>query len=489
MPVLRKTTTKQVDKTRPLAVVVLAAGEGKRMRSSTAKVLHEIAGKSLVSHVLSAVGGLKPERVIAVVGHQSEAVSSEIQGRATCVIQAEQLGTGHAVAQARGPMRGFAGDVVVVCGDVPLIRTATLRRLVQAHRRRDAVATVLSMIVDEPDGYGRIITGDGGQVSIVEHADASSSQRRLDEVNTGTYCFDARFLFAALAKLGRDNALGEYYLTDLMELASHDRRAARLVLDDCAEGLGVNSRAELAQAEALMQERLIARCMNNGVTFVDPATVYLSASTRIGRDSVIGPNVRIEGETLIGQRCRLDGSAYLKDTVVGSDVHIRWGVVASEARVGRGVQLGPYAHLRPQAVLGQEVHIGNYVEVKKSRIGRGSKANHLSYIGDAEIGRDVNIGAGTITCNYDGVDKHRTIIGDRVQIGSDTQLVAPVTLGDDCYVAAGSTVSSDVDAGALVFNDKRQLSREGWVEGFRRRKKKPGGSTTESSKKSVKRKR
>jgi len=328
------------------------------------------------------------------------------------------------------------------------------------------------MIVDQPRGYGRVISTGDGHVRIVEHADASRAELAVDEVNTGMYCFDTKFLFSALAKLERNNAQGEYYLTDLMERASDDGRAARLVLDDCSEGLGVNSRAELAQAEAVMQERLVVSWMDRGVTFIDPATVYLSARTRIGADTIIGPNVRTEGETVIGRRCRIDGTTYLKDSVIGADVHIKWGVVATDARVGKGVQLGPYAHLRPQTVLEENVHIGNYVEVKKSRIGCGSKANHLTYIGDADIGRDVNVGAGTITCNYDGVDKYRTVIGDRVQIGSDTQLVAPVELGEDSYVAAGSTVTSDVPAGALTFNDKRQISREGWVEGFRRRKKK-----------------
>ncbi len=486
--VLKKSKTRRVTNSRPLAAVVLAAGEGKRMRSSSPKVLHEIAGESLISHVLSAVDGLKPERVIGVVGHHAEAVSAALEDRAHCVIQAEQLGTGHAVAQARKALRGFDGDVVVLCGDAPLLRSSTLRKLVQTHRRRGATATVLTMIVDEPGGYGRIIAADDGCVRIIEHADASESERAIDEVNTGTYCFDAKFLFTALTKLGRDNAQGEYYLTDIMERASQHQRAARVILDDCSEGLGVNSRAELAQAEAIMQERLIIRCMDKGATFIDPATVCLSAKTRIGKDSVIGPNVRTEGETLIGPRCRVDGTVYLKDTVIGSDVHIKWGVVASDARIDNGAQVGPYAHLRPQAVLGKNVHVGNYVEVKKSRIGRGSKANHLSYIGDAEVGANVNIGAGTITCNYDGVDKYRTVIGDRVQIGSDTQLVAPVTLGADCYVAAGSTVTCDVEAGALVFNDKRQMSRKGWVEGFRRRKRKLAVGAPKSGGRATKRK-
>jgi len=451
------------------------------MRSRTAKVLHEVAGKPLVGHVIDAVGGLQPERTILVVGHQGHEVSGAFGARARCVTQEQQLGTGHAVLQARGVLRGFDGDVVVLCGDVPLITRSTLRRLLAVHRRGGALATVLGMKVDDPTGYGRIIAGDAaGDVRIVEHADASAAEREVREVNTGTYCFDARFLMRALASLGRDNAQGEYYLTDVLEAASAEAKARTLVLPDDLEGLGVNARADLARAERLMQERLVRHHMERGVTFLDPATVRLSAGVRIGRDTIIGPNVRLEGATSIGEACTLDGCCYLKAAVIAAEVHIRWGVVADDVRIARGARVGPYAHLRPEAKLGEDVHIGNFVEVKKAEIGRGSKANHLTYIGDATIGRNANIGAGTITCNYDGFAKHRTKIGDRVQIGSDTQLVAPVELGADCYVAAGSTVTTDVAAGALVFNDKRQMSRAGWVSSFRKRaarKRRNAGAT------------
>jgi len=288
-------------------------------------------------------------------------------------------------------------------------------------------------------------------------------------VNTGTYCFDAKFLFSALSHLGRDNAQGEYYLTDVMQAASRRKSARVHLLDDPDEGLGINARIDLAQAEAVLQERLILSWMDRGVTFLDPATVYLSTDTKIGADTVVGPNVRIVGKTVIGTACVLEGSCFLVDSVVEDEACVRWGVVSDRARVGRAARVGPYAHLRPEAELGADVHIGNFVEVKKSRIGRGSKANHLSYIGDALVGEDVNVGAGTITCNYDGIRKHRTVIGDRVQIGSDTQLVAPVELGNDVYVAAGSTVTKNVVPGALVYNDKPQRVRPGWVEGFRKR--------------------
>ncbi len=439
------------------------------MRSQTAKVLHEVAGKPMIRHVLDTVERLRPERVVVVVGHQAEAVRDAVGDRAACALQERQLGTGDAVRTARTRLRGFRGDVLVVCGDVPLLTAASCRRLLRLHRKASALATVLSMQVEDPSGYGRILRAEDGGVRIVEDADADADERSVDEVNTGTYCFDASFLWRALSSLGRDNAQREYYLTDVVELASARGRAGVVLLDDDCEGWGVNSRLDLARVEAAAQERLILAAMERGVTFLDPTTAYLSSDARIGADTVIGPNVRIEGRTVIGRNCRLDGTSHIVDSRIGDRVHIRWGVVAQNARIGEGAIVGPYSHLRPLADLGREVHVGNFVEVKKSKIGDRSKANHLAYVGDATVGRDVNIGAGTITCNYDGFAKHPTEIGDRVQIGSDTQLVAPVRLGHDCYVAAGSTVVRDVEAGALVYNDKPQKVRRGWVAAFRKR--------------------
>jgi len=330
---------------------------------------------------------------------------------------------------------------------------------------------VLSAVVEDPTGYGRIVRGEhAGELRIVEEVDATDTERRLDEINTGTYCFDARFLSRQLRRLGRDNAQGEYYLTDLVEAASLEGAAACATLEDGEEGQGVNTRADLARLESLFQERMIGEAMEAGVTFLDPASAVLSARTVIGADTVIGPAVRLEGDVRIGSGCVLEGSTHLRNTVVGDGALLRWGVVADGARIGRGGRVGPFAHLRPEADLGEDVHIGNFVEVKKATIGARSKANHLAYIGDADVGKDANIGAGTITCNYDGVEKHRTLIGDRVQIGSDTQLVAPVSVGNDAYIAAGSTITRDVEAGALAFNDKPQRGRAGWVAVFRARK-------------------
>ena len=455
----------------PLGLVVLAAGLGRRMRSTRAKVLHTVAGRAMVLHVLEEAERLGPDRSLVVVGHQAEDVRHAVGQRAECVLQAEQLGTGHALATARQAFRGFKGALLVLAGDVPLIRAATLRRLLAKHRRSGASVTVLTTVVDDPAGYGRVVRDDKGGVRIVEDADASAAEKGIDEINSAIYCFDSAFLFRALSRLGQDNAQGEYYLTDVVEMASRRQAAAIVVVEDEAEVLGVDSRAALASAEALMQERLILEWMDKGVTFIDPASVHLSVDTRIGQDAVIGPQVRLDGATRIGRRCTLDGACHLTDTLVGDDSHLRWGVVADRARTGKSVVVGPYAHLRPEAQLSDAVHIGNFVEVKKASIGKRSKANHLSYIGDAEIGEDVNVGAGTITCNYDGFAKHRTIIGDRVQIGSDTQLVAPVEIGADSYIAAGSTITSDVAPGSLAFNDKKQRIRKNWVDTFRKRKR------------------
>ncbi|MFT4571678.1 MAG: bifunctional UDP-N-acetylglucosamine pyrophosphorylase/glucosamine-1-phosphate N-acetyltransferase [Hyphomicrobiaceae bacterium] len=467
---------------RGLAAIVLAAGQGTRMRSDRAKVLHELGGRPMVSHVLSTLKSLKPDRSIVVVGHQADEVRAILPVGVDSVLQAQRLGTAHAALQARPRLSGFVGEVLVLNGDVPLVTTATLRSLVRRHRRDGAKATVLSMVVDDPTGYGRIVREADGRLRIVEHADASTAERAICEVNSGMYCFDGAFLRRALGQLGRDNAQGEYYLTDLLEVASSRGAAACHIVDDESETLGINSRLDLAQAEAILQDRLIARALAAGVTMLDPSSVHLGTDVRIGRDTVIGPNVRLEGSTRIGKGCTLDGSIFLRDTTVGDDVLLRWGSVADGARVARGARIGPYAHLRPEADLGEDVHIGNFVEVKKSKIGRGSKANHLTYIGDTTVGRDANIGAGTITCNYDGTNKHRTVIGDRVQIGSDTQLVAPVSIGNDAYIAAGSTITREVGAFALGFNDKPQRNRDGWVRGFRDRQKKESGKGTAGKK-------
>jgi bifunctional UDP-N-acetylglucosamine pyrophosphorylase/glucosamine-1-phosphate N-acetyltransferase len=451
-------------------VIVLAAGLGTRMRSSRAKVLHQLGGLPLIRHPLAAVGPLGPARVVVVVGHQADDVREAVLGSglpADTVLQAEQRGTGHAVQCAVPAMAGFDGDVLVLYGDVPLVTTATLRLLVDTHRREGADLTLLTMRYADPTGYGRILRDAAGRVcGIVEHKDASPAEREIKEVNPGLYCVRASVLFPLLGELRADNAQGELYLTDVVGLAATTGRTiASVELERPDEVAGINTRRELAEMEARLRDDLTRRWMDAGVTFEDPATAYLGPEVEIGRDTVIGPNVVLRGKTRIGEGCRIDGTAFLVDTTLGDRVHVRFACTAEDARVADDAIVGPFARLRPGTELGPRVHIGNFVETKKAKLGAGTKANHLTYLGDCEIGPDTNVGAGTITCNYDGSTgkKSKTVIGARVQIGSDTQLVAPVTVHDDAYVGAGTTVTRDVPPGALVVTRTPPRVLEGWV--------------------------
>jgi len=381
------------------------------------------------------------------------------------VLQTEQRGTGHAVACAAAAFAGFAGDVLVLYGDVPLIRAATLRALLDAHRAAGADLTLVTLYFARPAGYGRIVRGPDGQVTgIVEERDASDVQRAITEVNPGLYAVRAELLFQLLDELGPDNAQGELYLTDVVGLAARRGHRVLTVQAGSAEELaGVNTRAELAHMEAKLRAESVERWMAAGVTFEDPATAYVGPEVTIGRDTVIGPNVQLRGGTRIGEGCRLDGTAHLVDTTLGDRVHLLFGCVAEGAEIGHDARVGPFARLRPGTRLAERVHIGNFVETKQAVLGAGTKANHLTYLGDCEIGPETNVGAGTITCNYDGFAKHRTTVGARVQIGSDTQLVAPVSVGDDAYVGAGTTVTRDVPPGALVLSRVPQREVAGWV--------------------------
>jgi bifunctional UDP-N-acetylglucosamine pyrophosphorylase/glucosamine-1-phosphate N-acetyltransferase len=461
-----------VSVTRPLGVVVLAAGLGTRMRSARAKVLHELGGRPLVRYPLVTVAALEPERVVVVAGHQVEAVRAVLAaagafglGDLRIAVQAEQRGTGHAVACAAADFAGFAGDVLVLYGDVPLIRVETLRALLEAHRDLAADVTLLTARFSDPTGYGRILRDtEGHVVGIVEERDATPAQRAITEINLGVYAVRGEVLFSLLAELRPDNAQGELYLTDAVGLAARDGlRLGTVPAPRPDEVAGVNTRAELARMEATLKTTLVEHWMREGVTFEDPATVYLGPDVTIGRDTVIGPNVQLRGHTRIGAECRLDGSTYLVDTAVGDGAHLLFCCVAESAEIGANARVGPFARLRPGTRLAERVHIGNFVETKKAVIGAGTKANHLSYLGDCEIGPDTNVGAGTITCNYNGFAKHRTVIGARVQIGSDTQLVAPVAVGDDAYVGAGTTVTRDVPPGSLAVSRVPQRVIAGWM--------------------------
>jgi bifunctional UDP-N-acetylglucosamine pyrophosphorylase/glucosamine-1-phosphate N-acetyltransferase len=458
-----------------LAVVVLAAGKGTRMRSEKAKVLHELAGRSLLLHALEALQPLAPDQTVVVIGHQAEAVRASVESRALAfAIQEEQKGTGHAVKIARdAALKGFIGDVLITYGDVPLLTGETLQRLVEKHRSERAGLSMLTMQLDDAMAYGRIVRDDAGRVlRITEAKDATEAELAIREANAGIFCVRSDLLFPALDALRANNIQGELYLTDVVAFAVEQGESVATETVPAMEVEGVNSRADLARLEAVLRGAVVGRHMDGGVTFLDPASVLIEVDVEIGADTIIGPQVQLRGRTRIGRDCEFLGNAHLTNAVIGDGVRIRQNVVIDDARVGDGAVLGPFSHLRPGADLGEEVHIGNFVEVKKSKLGKGTKASHLSYLGDATIGSETNIGAGTITCNYDGFSKHQTKIGDRVQIGSDSQLVAPVEIGDDAYVATGTTVRHNVPPGALAFNPKSDKRRDGWVESFRTRKKK-----------------
>ncbi len=451
-----------------LEVIILAAGLGTRMKSSTIKILHRAAGRPIVDYVLDVAADLSPNPPVMVIGYQREAVQKSIGERARYAVQEQQLGTGHAVLQAAPAIEagGVEGKrVLILSGDVPLTRPETLRGLIEEHERAGNALTLLTMKLDDPAMYGRIVRDpSGGVMRIVEAKDASDDEKRIDEVNAGIYVFNGEHLFDHLRNLSTDNAQGEYYLTDLLAiLRDAGQRVGAMVVRDPTEVIGVNSRGELAQVEAEIQRRVVAKLMANGVTFRNPSTVVIDSTVQIGADTVVYPFVTLEGNTQIGEGCVIEPGVHLVNVRVGDDVHLKTGTVAEDAVIEDEASVGPYAHLRPGSQLGRRVKVGNFVETKKAVFGEGAKASHLSYIGDAEVGADVNIGAGTITCNYDGVRKHKTILEDGVFIGSDTQLVAPVRVGRGAYVGAGSTITKDVPAEALALSRTPQRVVEGWA--------------------------
>jgi bifunctional UDP-N-acetylglucosamine pyrophosphorylase / glucosamine-1-phosphate N-acetyltransferase len=450
-----------------VGVIILAAGQGKRMKSALPKVTHLLGGKPLLLHVLDRARRLNPGQVTIVVGHGAEAVKQVYPNDdVTWVVQDRQLGTAHAVLCAMHSFEEFAGDILILSGDVPLISEPTLLAIIHRHWERNASLTLLTAALKEPRGYGRILRHADGEIAgIVEEPDATDEQRQMEEVNAGIYVASAPFLFRALQAVTDNNEQGEYYLPDAVTIGlNQGKRIATLKVDDAREMMGINTREELALMEKTLQERINRKWMDDGVTLKDPNTTYIEEGIVIGRDTVIGPNTHLRGRTAIGERCQIDGSAYLTDAQIGDGVQLRFSVVLTGCRVGDGAIIGPFAHLRPGTALGASVHIGNFVETKEAIIGENTKASHLTYLGDVTIGRDTNIGAGTITCNYDGFQKYRTRIGDRVQVGSDSTLVAPISLGDDVYVATATTLRHDVPAGALAFNERQERVREGWTE-------------------------
>ncbi|MGD9664641.1 MAG: bifunctional UDP-N-acetylglucosamine diphosphorylase/glucosamine-1-phosphate N-acetyltransferase GlmU [Novosphingobium sp.] len=434
-----------------IAAIILAAGKGTRMKSSLHKVLHPIAGRAMLLHLMDAVDALKPAHKVVVVGDKAEQLEEALGDTAITAVQQPQLGTGHAVQQAESALAGFDGDVLVLYGDVPFVRTETMRAMIdRLHASDNPAAVVLGFTPADPLQYGRVIADNGQIIKMVEYKDASANERACNLCNSGLMAVRSKELFTLLARVGNDNAQGEYYLPDIVNIAQGDGRVCAVVTtDNPDEVAGINSRAELAQAEAQWQAFRRAEAMADGVSLKAPETVFFSWDTALGRDVTVepnvifGPGVSVADGATIRAFCHLEG-----------------------ATLGEGVEIGPYARLRPGAILEEKAKIGNFVEVKNTRMGKGAKANHLTYLGDAEIGAGANIGAGTITCNYDGYFKHKTVIGERAFIGSNSALVAPVRIGADAIVAAGSAVSRDVDAGELRLVRGEQLVKPGWADRF-----------------------
>jgi bifunctional UDP-N-acetylglucosamine pyrophosphorylase/glucosamine-1-phosphate N-acetyltransferase len=444
-----------------LAVAVLAAGKGTRMKSALPKVLQPLAGATLVERVLGSCEQLSPERRLLIVGHQAERVEHSLAQHSGLefVLQQPQNGTGHAVQQLLQPLEGFRGELLVLNGDVPLLRPETLQQLLEQHRSSGAAVTLLTARLDDPTGYGRVFADGQGRVErIVEHRDCSGAQRVNNLINAGIYCFSWPQLAAVLPQLTTNNDQGELYLTDTVAMLSP---AMHLEVADADEINGINDRLQLAQCEAVLQQRLREHWMREGVTFTDPASCTLSDATRFGRDVVVEPQCHFRGAVTIGEGCRIGPGCLIQDASLGERVEIVQSVVR-EATVAADCAIGPFAHLRPGAELAEGCRVGNFVEVKKSSLAAGCKVNHLSYIGDADLGENVNVGAGTITANYDGVNKHRTVIGAGSKTGANSVLVAPITLGANVTVGAGSTLTKDVPSGALALGRARQLVREDW---------------------------
>ena len=452
-----------------LTTVILAAGEGKRMRSRQPKVLHELCGRPLISYSLR-LAHTVGDGIVLVVGPDAEAVRAAAGDGVTIVEQRDRLGTGHAVLQARPHCEDIDGALLVLPSDVPLLSAATIERLVTHHRSTGAAATLLTANVDRPHGYGRVLRQGGRVKRIVEDRDATDDEKKVNEINTSVYCFDARRLWPALDRVRPENDQGEYYLTDVIGLLSRaGGRIEAVTVEDPEEALGVNDRKQLAALAAIQRRRILDRHMLAGVTILDPATTYIDDTVTIGADTVIYPHVIIEVASEIGSECVIGAGCHIRAMRIGDRVQLKPYCVMSESVIEDEAILGPFCHLRPKAHIGPQAHVGNFVELKKTRMGRGSKANHLAYLGDATIGDRVNVGAGAITCNYDGFKKHETKIGDDAFVGTNASLVAPITIGDGAYIGAGSTITKDVPPDALAVERSQQTVKDEWAARWRTR--------------------
>jgi bifunctional UDP-N-acetylglucosamine pyrophosphorylase/glucosamine-1-phosphate N-acetyltransferase len=462
-----------------ILTVIIAAGKGTRMKSDIVKVLHPLLGLPMLTYPIElSLHGIRAEKTIVVVGHQADRIQEVFKGLPIdFALQKEQLGTGHAALQATPFLHSFRGTILILCGDVPLVKVETLHSFIDAYKRTGSTLSVLTTVVEEPFGYGRILRNSEGWLEkIVEEKDASEDERTIREINTGIYCVKASFLKQGLTEIGRENAQGEYYLTDLVEIAKkRSLRCSAYVVADPVEVMGINTRVDLATAHDKLRQEKLKELMLSGVTVVDPKNTYVEKMVEVGKDTIIYPYCTLQGKTKIGEHCIIEHNSRISDSTVGDEVTIRSNSVITESKVEDQASIGPFAHLRPLSEIKKKAKVGNFVEVKKSVIGQGSKANHLSYIGDSLLGEDVNIGAGTITCNYDGFEKHQTIIGNRVFVGSNVELVAPVKVGSGSSIGAGTTVTKDVPEGALAISRVKQKNIKGWSKKIKNRRKKMRG--------------
>ncbi len=451
------------------AVIIMAAGKGKRMKSNLPKVLHNLAGKPILNYVSDTVSQLEAKRKILVVGCKSDKIRELIGDKIEFVEQKEQLGTAHAVLQTEKLLSGFKGDVLILSGDVPFLTIKTLKKLLKYHQNNNFCCTLLSTILKNPKGYGRIIRDKKGELKgIIEEVDLSPEKKKITEINSGIYCFNKEKLFQTLEKVTKDNKQGEYYLTDTVKiLLEEGLTVGNIIVKDCSEILGINNRLDLADASQKVYQKTLQDLMLQGVTIVDPNSTFIEQGVKIGQDSIIYPFTIIEKDTKIGSSCLIGPYSHLIDADIRKGVRV-WASIIESSTIKEGANIGPYAHLRPETVVEKGAKIGNFVEVKNTIIGEGSKASHLTYLGDATIGKKVNIGAGTITCNYDGEKKYKTVIEDGVFIGSNNTLIAPVKLGKDSYTGAGSTITEDVPEGNLAIARSGQRNISGW----RKKKKK-----------------
>lgn len=447
--------------------VILAAGKGTRMKSELPKVLHKISGIAMVEHVIRAVKECQVDSIVTIIGNGSELVQEVLKDQTQFALQDQQLGTGHAVQQAEKLLAACEGHTIVVCGDTPLLTSASLEKLFEHHRETGAKATLLTAIAEDPTGYGRVIRQAGGDVqAVVEQKDANQEELAIQEVNTGTYIFDNQALFQALHKVDNNNAQGEFYLTDVVGILNQaGHKISAYSLDNIEEAIGVNDRLALAKAQKLMTRRINERHLINGVTMTDIDNTYIEVDVKIGSDCLIEPGVMLKGHTEIGQGVTIASHSEIIDSMIGDGSYIRQSVIES-AELAEGVTVGPFARIRPKSQLGPKVHIGNFVEVKNSTLAQGTKAGHLAYIGDADLGSDVNVGCGVIFCNYDGKAKHRSRVGDQVFLGSNSNIVSPVAIDHKAFIAAGSTIVKDVEAEALAISRSEQVNKLNYWQKF-----------------------